>query len=204
MRNVSYISHLILVAFINTNHNFMEEENPLEAKEKLDEIQEHATGWIRYLSVSTAIIAVLAAIATLLSGNYANTALLKKNDAILAQSKASDQWNYYEAKGVKRSVDEGFYAQRPDPALKAEIDKYTLQQVDIQKEARGFEAQVTDLDNQSEAYLGRHHHLAIAVTLFQVAIALSAIAALLRTKPLWLLSLAGSLVAVVYLVLGLK
>ena len=182
----------------------MEEENPLEAREKLEEIGEHAQGWVRYLSLSTAVIAVLAAIATLLSGNYANDALLRKNDAILAQTKASDQWNYYEAKGVKTNVDEGFYRQAPDPALKAEIDKYVGQQADIEKQAKAFEEQAATLNEQSEAYLSKHHRLAIAVTLFQVAIALSAIAALLRTKPLWLLSLVGALGGLAYLVLGLK
>lgn len=178
----------------------------MEAKEKLEEIGEHAKagGWIRYLSVSTAVIAVLAAIATLLSGNYANDALLKKNDAILAQSKASDQWNYYQAKGIKLSVDEGFYGQHQDSALKADIDKYVVQQADIQKTAQEFEKQSAELNDQSEAYLARHHRLAIAVTLFQIAIAMSAIAALLRTLPLWLLSLAGSLGGIIYVILGLK
>ena len=183
----------------------MEEESPLEAKEKLEEINEYVgSGWTRYLSISTAIIAVLAAIATLLSGNYANDALLKKNDAIFAQSKASDQWNYYQSKGVKKNVDEGFYRQSPDPVLKAEIDKYAGQQIDIEKQAKDLEAQALSLNEQSETFLNKHHKLAIGVTLFQVAIALSAIAALLRTKPLWLLSLLGSLLGLAYLAMGLK
>jgi hypothetical protein len=181
----------------------MEEENPLEAKEKMEEVNEHAQGWVRYLSISTAIIAVLAAIASLLSGNFANDALLDKNNAILAQSKASDQWNYYQAKGIKKSVDEGFYAQNPSPALKGEVEKYASQQKDIQLAATEFEKKADELNSHSGVYLEKHHKAAISVTLFQIAIALSAMAALLRQKYLWYLSLAAASIALVYCAMAL-
>jgi len=64
-----------------------------ELKEKLEETTEHALGgaeqpvrWVVYLSFTTAIIAVFAAIAALESGSYANEALLQKNEAVLAGS----------------------------------------------------------------------------------------------------------------------
>src|SRR6059036_1808613 len=70
-----------------------------ELKEKLEQsIEEAVEGaerralWIVYLSFTTALIAVLAAIASLESGTYSNEALLEKNEALLAQTKASDQW----------------------------------------------------------------------------------------------------------------
>ena len=182
----------------------MEEESPLEAKEKMEEINEHAQGWTRYLSISTALIAVLAAIASLLSGNYANDALLDKNNAILAQSKASDQWNYYQAKGIKKSVDEGFYGQGNQPNLKAEIEKYRGEQSQIQIAAQDFEAQAEALNKHSEYFLEKHHKAAIAVTLFQIAIALSAMAALLRQQALWYLSLLGGAVALIYMLLAFR
>src|SRR5215470_16568864 len=82
-----------------------------ELKEKLDETTEHAaeesehrSRWIVYLSFSTALIAVLAAIAALESGTYSNQALIQKNEALLAQAKASDQWSYYQAKSVKSAI----------------------------------------------------------------------------------------------------
>jgi hypothetical protein len=80
----------------------LEEENPLEHKEHLDEMQEFHKGWLRYLALSTALIAVIAALSSLQSGTYANQSLLEKNNAILAQSQASDQWNFYQAKGIKK------------------------------------------------------------------------------------------------------
>ncbi|MFI5384518.1 MAG: DUF4337 family protein [Fimbriimonadales bacterium] len=67
--------------------------------------------------MSTAIVAVLAAIAAMKSGGLANEALLAKNDAILSQSKASDQWNYDQAKGIKRTIDAGLSSVVSKPKL---------------------------------------------------------------------------------------
>src|SRR5215813_7857454 len=93
-----------------------------ELKEKLEqsieeavEGAEHRAHWIVYLSFTTALIAVLAAIAALESGTYSNEALLEKNEALLAQTKASDQWAYYQAKSVKAAV----YASQASALTKA-------------------------------------------------------------------------------------
>src|SRR6516165_6793213 len=82
-----------------------------EFKEKLEQTTEGAgeeserrARWIVYLSFSTALIAVLAAIAALESGAYSNEALLQKNEALLAQTKASSQWAYDQAKSVKGTI----------------------------------------------------------------------------------------------------
>jgi hypothetical protein len=48
----------------------------------------------------------------------------------------------------------------------------------------------------------RHHRFAFSVTLLQIAIALSAIAALTRRQPLWYLGLAVSVAGAVMFVLG--
>src|ERR1044071_6288484 len=82
-----------------------------ELKERIDQGVEKALEegagaprWMLYLSLSTAIIAVFAAIASLESGANSNDAILEKNEAVLGQCRASDQWSYYQAKGVKGSL----------------------------------------------------------------------------------------------------
>src|SRR5262245_63904016 len=75
-----------------------------EATERAVEAAEHRALWIVYLSFSTALIAVFAAIAALESGTFANEALVQKNEALLAQAQASDQWAYYQAKSVKAAI----------------------------------------------------------------------------------------------------
>ncbi len=46
--------------------------------------------WLDWLAVSTALFAVLAAVAALESGNYANEALFQANRAVLQQTQAVD------------------------------------------------------------------------------------------------------------------
>jgi hypothetical protein len=184
-----------------------------ELKEKLEEAQEHAHGeaahaehpgsrgsggWILWLSLSTAIIAVLAAIASLQSGSYANEAIVQKDDAVLHQSKADDAWAYYQAKGVKSAV----YSMQADPRWQAEAEKEKKEQKEIQAQAQEEERMVAERDESSERSLHVHHQFAKSVTIFQVAIALAAIAALTRRKSMWWVSLAVGAAGGAFFVLG--
>ena len=68
--------------------------------------REARASWKRWLALSTALFAVLAAIASLKSGNLANRALLEMDEAVLKQTQAADEWAYYQAKGIKSTVRE--------------------------------------------------------------------------------------------------
>ena len=187
----------------------MEEENVLENKEKLEEVHEHAghphaETWVRYLSITTACIAVLAALASMKSGNLANSALLAKNDAILAQAQASDQWNYYQAKGIKKNIAEAMATQPGNEKLKSEADRYGKDQTDIQKQAQDLDAQVKADNELSEQMLLRHEKAATSVTFFQIAIAMSAMAALLKQKWFWFMSIGVSVAGLAFLFLSLS
>jgi TolB-like protein len=76
-----------------------EAEIPLEhLQEHVHESAEHSgEKWISWVALSTAVLAVLAAIAGLLSGKHAN-------EAMMSQIQASDQWSYYQAKSIKAAV----------------------------------------------------------------------------------------------------
>jgi hypothetical protein len=163
-----------------------------------DEAHEHAghhhAPWTRWLALTTACFAVVAAVASMLSGRHAN-------EALLAQTRATDQWAYYQAKGnkqVTRSAEMEVLIALHAPAettsrLKGEIDKYTAEQEEIHKQA-------TELEAESHASLHRHEWFAAIVTLLQVAIGLSAIAALVESRKVWLASSAAGLVAVLVFV----
>src|SRR3954463_1671779 len=77
----------------------MEElEDPTERlKETMEAAEEKKEKWTMHVALSTAIIAVLAAIAGLYGNHHAN-------EAMLDQLKSSDQWAYYQAKGIKAEV----------------------------------------------------------------------------------------------------
>jgi hypothetical protein len=181
-----------------------------ELKEQIDQrLEDHAhhghgghvaqtASWLRYLSLSTAMIAVFAAVASLESGANSNEAILEKSEAMLSQSQASDQWAYYQAKGLKATLSEGEAAIIGDgkPELVAKLTgdarRYHGEAEEIQKHARELEAKVVESNARCDELMHHHHRFAIAVTLLQIAIALSAIGALTRRKPLWFLSMAVS------------
>jgi hypothetical protein len=184
-------------------------ESVEESVERALEAEREKTGWTVYLSLSTAIIAVFAAVASLESGANSNDAILEKNDAVLNQSKASDQWALYQAKIIRAAVLQGEseFAEATNPSLASKLrdeDAHLKsEQAPLAERARQLEAQVEEHNARAERLLQRHHRFAIAVTLFQIAVALCAIAALMKKKPLWLVALGASGIGLVLFVLGL-
>jgi Domain of unknown function (DUF4337) len=187
----------------------------MELKERLEETTEnaleaaeHPSRWVVYLSFTTAIVAVFAAIAALESGSYANEALLQKNEAVLAQAKASDQWAYYQAKSVKSTIyatqATAFKSSNPDLAAKAqqEAERYATEEAEITKAAKELEKEAHQETELSGRSLEHHHRFAYAVTMFQVSIALAAVAALSRQKAMWLVGLMISGLGIVYFLDG--
>jgi hypothetical protein len=164
------------------------------AHEKAQE-QKHRTPWLRGLAVSSACLAVVAAVASLKSGRCANEALLK-------QSLATDQWAYYQAKGNKAATRtaelEILTELHADPArltiMRADLERYAGEQEEIRAEAGR-------LQKESEAQLALHEWFASTVTLLQVSIGLSAIGALIESRKLWLASMvAGGVATAIFLV----
>jgi hypothetical protein len=181
-----------------------------EATERAVEAAEHRARWIVYLSFSTALIAVLAAIAALESGTFANDALIQKNEALLAQAQASDQWAYYQAKSVKAAI----YASQaavtqssnPDLARKAqqEADRYSKEEEEINKAAKEREKEVTEKTEKSTISMEHHHRFAYSVTMFQVSIALAAVAALSRQRGVWFVGLVVAVGGLIYFLDGFR
>jgi hypothetical protein len=187
----------------------MPEEIEIETKdlqETVDEMREEreerekeakANAWTRYISLSTAMFAVVAAIAALQAGSLVNEGLVKKNEAVLNQAKASDQWAYYQAKGIKANGAEQTAvllstnsAQKKLAAKwQGKAGTYKSEQAEIQNKARELEAERDKENEESEAMMKHHEVFALCVTFTQVAIALSAIAALTRLKPVWFFSI---------------
>jgi hypothetical protein len=189
------------------------EEGAEEKKEK----------WTLYLALSTAFMAVFAAIAGLLAGHHANEALIER-------VKSSDQWSFYQSKSLKSEIAantdkilHAFSAGRTEAAGRTaaaghadatghpgtavqgspnpednskDIARYEEEKKEIQKEAK-------EAEKASEWHLGKHVPLASAVTAFQVAIAISAIAILTRRKKLWYAGLFLALVGIYFFVQGI-
>src|ERR1041385_2819703 len=182
----------------------------LEESNKRAEEGEFRARWIVYLSFSTALIAVLAAISSLESGAYSNDALLLKNEALLAQTRAADQWAYYQAKSVKGTIYSSQAAQlltsNPELAAKAqkEAERYGKEEQEISKTANELEKKVAEDSEHSSESMEPHPRFAYAVTMFQISIALAAVAALSRQRAVWFGGLLVAVVGLVYFVDGFR
>src|SRR5579862_4312074 len=95
-------------------------------REAIDkEIEKESGSLLRAIAMSTALFAALAAIVSLQAGSTVNEALVLKTEATRLQAQASDQWAYYQAKGLKaaiaRNAQGPWLAQdKPPPAKLAE------------------------------------------------------------------------------------
>jgi hypothetical protein len=171
-------------------------EVPLEQVH--EDIQHHAKNgenWTLGVALTAAILAGLAALTALLSGHHAN-------EGMLDQIHASDQWNYYQAKGIKSSVLSTkaelltALGKTPDPKDHEKLANYKKEQEDIFRDA-------TEKEHASQGHMRAHIIFARGVTLFQVAIAVSAISVLTRRRPFWYLGIGFGVVGLGFLLQGL-
>ena len=152
------------------------------------------------IALMTAIIATIAALVSYRSGSAQNEAMFLKNESILKQAEASDQWAFFQAKSLKAHLAGDFAVMAPTAEdrsrFKAEQEREDKERADIQVEAKKLQAESRELGEKSEAKLRPHERLAMALTFLQIAIALAAITVL--TRRTWLLwaAIASALIGV--------
>lgn len=162
-----------------------------------EEIHREGSGFLKWISLTTAILAALAAIASLRAGATVNEALVLKTEATRLQAQASDQWAYYQAKGIKAAISKSSEAtwQAAGKTVPSELtkasSKYAAQQDSIRGAAVNLETQRDERSAEADLLLRSHEWFAASVALLQIAIALGAIAALTRSRFM----LAGSVAA---------
>jgi len=156
-----------------------------------EELEREGGSLLKAIALTTAMFAALAAIAALHAGSTVNEALVLKTEATRLQAEASDQWADYQAKGIKSAIqgasESAWLAlgKRPPALFAQEQQRYTREQSDIEQVAREKERERDQRSNEADLLLNEHHRLANSVALFQVAIALGAVAALTRMRLVW-------------------
>src|ERR1700730_2147120 len=169
-----------------------EAEVPLEnLHEEIHHSAEHSgERWISWVALSTALLAVAAAIAGLLSGKHAT-------EAMMSQIESSDQWGYYQAKSIKASVLDAkiALATAPNESDSGKRDRYEKDQEEIKAEAEKKQ-------NEAKSNFHQHEVFARSVTMFQIAIAIAAISALTKKQRFWIVSLLFGVAGCIFLALG--
>jgi hypothetical protein len=167
-----------------------------ELRERIHEEVEREGGvFLRRIALTTALLAAFAALAALRAGDTVNEALVLKTEATRLQAQASDLWAHYQAKLIKGAVARTATAawqaagREPPPEVVAEVRQHADGAADLERDARDHERERDERSHEADALLARHHRFAEAVALFQVAIALGAVAALTRLRLVWLASM---------------
>jgi len=165
-----------------------------------EEIEKEEGSLLRTIALTTALFAAVAAVASLLAGSTVNEALALKTEATQLQAQASDQWAYYQAKGIKAVVLEAqrgvlTSADKPvSPDTEKNIQRYKDEQQEAKKKAEEFEHERDEKGKEADHLIHQHHYFAYSVAMLQVAIALGAVAALTRKRLAWIGSAALGLV----------
>ena len=174
---------------------------PGESEIDTDKLREHIAeeadrggAPLRRIALTTALLAVFATLAALKAAATINTALMLSTQGTRLQAEASDQWAFYQAKGLRAGLEDAASAawlaqgKEPPPEYADKREHYAAEQKEIEANARNKERERDEKLVESDHLLHAHHGFANAVAIFQVSIALGAVAALTRSQGVWLSS----------------
>ena len=172
-------------------------EDPEVPTEHLhEEIHHHAEHsrekWVLGVALSSALLAGFAAVCSLMAGHHAN-------EAMIAQIESTDQWGYYQSKGIKETAltsKAEILDALGKPVSAADKEKVVQYQQDKELIAK----KADELEKEAQTHLRTHEVLASGVTMFQIAIAVGAISVLIRSRPFWLISLGLGVVGIAFLI----
>jgi len=184
----------------------MPEEMELDTdklRETIDaEIEKAGGAMLRWVALITAILAAITAVVSMRAGSTVNEALVLESEATQLQARASDQWAYYQAKGIKANILaskmdlQRALAKETDPGDEKKVRQYSAEQEEIKNEAQKAQ-------QKSAAHIRSHNILARGVTFFQISIAIGAISVLTKRKWFWFVGLFGALIGTWFLVEGI-
>ncbi|GEM_PF-2621041 len=162
-------------------------------------------GTSRWMPIAAAAVAVLAALATMMSNQRANQAIIAKNQAIVSFTRASDTYNYYQAKSIKEEVYRATIMSRgsPLPQAQAIVDHEHASKQTVLSKAMALEKQAGREDDLSERYVHSYETLEIGVAFFEVAVVIFSISSLLQTLLLPAVAAVAALVGLGFSIAGL-
>ncbi len=159
-------------------------------------------------SLEAAVIAVLAALGTLLAHHSSIIALSEKNRAVLAQARATSGYTAYEAKQVRYNV---YQALLTTGIVRDESARSRLQSIAESErsssppalaKAQDLEDQVTRDEERSDVILKSYETLQLATTLFEVSIILVSLSAFGTARIFLPIGTVMSAVGLVLLLVG--
>ena len=179
----------------------------LKADQQAHKDKEKRDAWTKYVSLSMICLAVLTAIATQRGAGYSSSTMKQLNEATFNQAEASDQWAFYQAKGIKQSIYElerersisgaGGTESKIYTSLTAKIERYENEKKDIMKEAHKLEGQRDVARNLATRAADLGREMVLAATFFQISIALGGVCLVIKKRWLWYVSMGIGALAII-------
>jgi len=156
---------------------------------------------LKPVSLTMAVLAVLAAVVTLL-GHRTHI------EQVIAQTKASDQWSYYQAKGIRRHNFEAFAEllgaltskdeareEKAREKFLQQAEKYREDQAEIEKEARKLEQEMIMAGRKANRFnLGE--------VFLEIALVVTSITLLTSNRGYWVMGMVFAALGVVVAATG--
>ncbi len=163
--------------------------------------------WIQWVALTTTILAVCAAISSLRASSYSTKVQVQT-------TREANHWAYYQSKSIKEhsfrlNRDILNYASllgTPNPQvqqfLAAKIKDYDQEINRYDQEKKQIKTEAENLVKEQEILKRHNGAFSLAVMLLQIAIMMSAVAALIKRKMMWYAGLAFGLVGLLYMANG--
>ena len=177
-----------------------------DASDELQELQEHAehakhNPTLAPVSVTMATLAVLVAVASLL-GHRSHT------EELVLQTKSADQWAFYQAKNIRRHLDEMFtdltavQANTDAPVVAKLRDKYSQEASRYEKEQKEIEDQAKELEAEVATERNRADRYDLAEVFLEIALVITSITLLSGKRFFWGMGLVLGAAGIVLAVTG--
>jgi hypothetical protein len=166
----------------------MSHDPALEAHEHAEHAEHAAHArdpFIASVSITIAILAVMAAAAGSLETVEGGRAITGSSEAVLAQDQATDSWNEYQADSLKRHMYEIASRSAKAEEYAKEIGKDRQSQDKAREKAQEAEKERDARLKSSAQHEERHHWLTGAATLIEIGIALSTVAIITARRTFW-------------------
>jgi hypothetical protein len=149
---------------------------------------------ISQVTFTIAVLAVVAAISASLETTESDAAISAKNDAVLAQDEATDQWGFANSKSLRKNIYQiaGDAAGPKADAYAKSVAKESAGEAQAKAQAQALEAKRETLLTKGETHEERHGRLTVASTLLHMAIAIATLAIILHRRWPWYAALALS------------
>ena len=164
----------------------------IKAEKQALKDKELRDSWTKYVSLTLVCLAVLTAIATLKGGGFTTRTLKELNEATFQQAHASDQWSFFQAKSIKQNLYEIEGDLMPKDAdakasekVKAKIEKYGKEKDEIMKDAKAHEVKRDAARTNAAKAAELSKEMGMAITLFQISVALGGICLITKKQWLW-------------------